>query len=113
MPQGPYAALNAVVVVSGTGVTSPILVTHAKGLMFSCGSTAGHLVTVEGSLDKDSWSAFRVKYSSSAATLALTGADGAGLLASNDIAVWARFNVVSLTAATTLTLGAYGLPIAP
>ena len=108
--QGPYPALRETFIVSGTGVTSPVPAHQAKDYTVGCSSSAGHNVFAEGSLDGAEWSALRWKGTTNPTTIALTGTT-VMLRPVIEYVHYLRFNVTSMTAASTLTLWMYGVPL--
>ena len=100
------AALFQRVVVAATGTYGPYESHLVRDMSASCNSTAGHAVFIEGAIGDD-WAALKQKFSATTLTLPPLG----GVVGVAEITPKVRFNVASMTAATTLVLCLYGMGV--
>jgi len=107
MPNQPHPAVFGFTVMNATGASSPVDVSKTGKLTVSCNSTAGHVVLVEGSLDGLDWAPMHRR--TDASTIQWTGTTRFVDGVEEDVPLL-RFNVSSLTAATTLVMGTYSGP---
>lgn len=109
MPAPPYPFYHTQYL-SAVGPSTPAISLAGVGdAVCQTNSTAGHVVTVEGSIDGGNWLQYRRNIPAVAPSgHSVEPLELEGLLG---VAAYARFNVASLTSATTITAMLFGHPV--
>lgn len=107
MANQPHPAIFGFTVMNATGASTPVDTSKTGQITVSCNSTAGHEVLVEGSLDGVDWAPMHRR--TDASTIEFVGGARFVDAVEEDVPLL-RFNVASLTTATTLVMGTYSGP---
>ena len=112
MTLGPFPGVQHTTYVSTVGVYGAIETGKARNLTVMCNSSAGHVAGLDGSLDGIEWAPLRRVMQGAAPNSVVLTAGVAHSLAVQDQVPYVRWNVSSMTDATTLTLMVMGQPVA-